>query len=129
MDEQIGSDQPQSRVKKGSSTLIYVAIVIVVLLIAGFYFYTQKGPFPPTDHEANTTADREAQFTEQAPSQAPGPGTEIEDKQPSQKPGLRQEDPTVSDVDSFQKNGTQTESPTPTASKDIPSSIRQRLSA
>jgi hypothetical protein len=129
MDEQTAKDQPQSRAKKGSSTFRYVAIVIVVLLVAGFYFFTQKGPFPPsTDHEENTTSI----------------GEKKEDKQTGQKSGRLKEDTAASDIDSLQKNhsitsgdsplqknGTQIESPTSPApaSKDISALIQQRPAA
>jgi hypothetical protein len=127
MDEQTAQDQPQSRAKKGSSTFRYVTILIVVLLAAGFYFFKQKGPFTsPTGHDENTTSI----------------GEKIENKPTDQKSGQLKEDTAASDIDSLQnnhsgtsgdaslqKNGTQAESQTSPAAKDISALIQQQPAA
>lgn len=53
MIEQNERDKPRSRVKKGSNSFLYVAIVVVILLGVGFYFYSQKTIHSP----GTTTAD------------------------------------------------------------------------
>jgi hypothetical protein len=44
MNEQSDKGSPQSRVKKGSSTWLYLAAVVAVLLIVGSYFLGQMSP-------------------------------------------------------------------------------------
>jgi len=63
MEKQNDRNPPQSRVKKGWSTINYLIIVIVLIAVTGFYFYVQK--HPGTSFDKQTSMDTTAGATDQ----------------------------------------------------------------
>jgi uncharacterized membrane protein YvbJ len=71
MNEQKTKDLPQSRVKKRSIILKYIAIPIAVLIVIGSYFFIQKYFSPSSTNQKDITAiSGEAELAEPTVSQS-----------------------------------------------------------
>jgi hypothetical protein len=71
MNEQKAKDLPQSRVKKRSIILKYIAIPIAVLIVIGSYFFIQKYFSPSSTNQKDITAiSGEAELAEPTVSQS-----------------------------------------------------------
>jgi hypothetical protein len=126
MNEQNNKDQPQSRVKRGSNTFSYLAVVVVVLLVIIFYFYLQKSPSPsssPVNQVENGAT------VQQADTQSPGLVTEMaiereEDLPSSDVNGLENKQP----INPAEKKGANADTPALPAAEDMSEQTQQRLS-
>jgi hypothetical protein len=120
MDEQNDRDQPQSRVKKGSNTFSYIAVVLVVLSVIGLYFYIQKSPSTSSINHAKNMEDEQSSQSSAQPEEGL-PYSAVD--------GLMNKQPINAVNSPVPREGTQADSLAPTASKDISDQIKQRLSA
>jgi len=124
MNEQNNKDQPLSRVKKGSNTFSYLALVVVVLFVVIFYFYLQKSRSPsssPVNQVENSAAIR------QADTQSPGPEMGIQregDIPSSDVNGLENKQP----INPIQKQGINADTPEQPTAEDMSEQTQQRLS-
>lgn len=120
MDEQNNKKQPKSRVKRGSNTFSYIAILVVVLFAIIFYFFIQKrSTTSPVNHVGNTST------VQQADSQSTGLMTEMlgeqEEDLPSSDANALKNTPPMNPVNSsVQITGSNAE--------DVPDQIQQKLS-
>lgn len=126
MNEQNNKDQPLSRVKRGSNTFSYLAIVVIVLLIIIFYFYLQKSPSPSSSLVSQVEKGATVQ---QAGTQSPGLVTEMtiereEDLPFSAVNGQQNKQP----INPLQRQGTNADTPVQAGAGDMSDQTQQGLS-
>ncbi len=137
MDEQITKDRPKSRVKKRSNPFGYLAILLIAILIAVFYFFTQRHPTTSfTERGASSTTVEKQQITDQKNPQSAGTeegnksfgqtAAEPERESTPQNLNSSEGDQPTSPVNPFGQNeGMRTDTETAT---DASSIIKQRYS-